>query len=64
MAHQQTQPLVPYAEKLLGSREYKKCNTPEQEAQQLWDKKVYQQPAHSNVRRYIGSGEDVMLEML
>jgi len=41
--------------------EYKLCNTPEQEAQKMWDNR---QPAHSNVRRYIGSGEDVMLEML
>lgn len=68
MVHQQMQPPVQYAEKQLGTLEYKWCNTPDQPldtAQILWadwwENGVYQQAPK---RLYIGSGEDVCLEML
>ena len=68
MVHQQTQPLVQYAERRSGTLEYKWYNTPDQQldtAQTLWadwwENRVYQQVPK---RLFIGSGEDVCLEML
>jgi len=71
MEHQPPQPPAQSVKKSSSKLVSDSWNTHEQKldrAQQiwtdLWENGVYQEPRHESKRVYIGSGEDVCLEML